>query len=513
MNILQELVFIISRKKLSAVELLTEDNSSLLSQLYNGVASNDFMNDNLAAKALFKQDGQSQNYQKLKSVLKGRLIDYLFLIDLSEPYYNDRQKAYYECYKKWAAVKILLGKNARTSAVSLCLNILKQAQRFEFTELILDISRMLRLHYGTRKGNIKKYEQYNQLFKAYEKLWSVENEAEGLYTGLVLHYVNSKASKPEIGEMAKAYYEQLAPYLEKYDSYRLRFSTFFIQLAIYMNGNDYLGSIEVAREAIDYFEDKDYQATAPLLIFLYQQLVCFTQLKEYEKGKKVAERCLELVEENSFNWFKFQENYFLLAMHSGRYQEAYRIFQQTMENIRFSYLPEQIIELWKIFEAYVHYLITLGKIEACGEEDEHKFRMSRFLNDIPIYSKDKRGMNIAILTIQILFIIQQQKFETAADRIDSVRKYAYRYLVNGQTYRSNCFIQMLARLPSAHYHKQAVIRKTQRLRAKLEEVPLEVANQAHDIEIIPYEQLWDLALDSLESKFRRGRLKKRSKVS
>lgn len=498
---------------MSAVELLTEDNNSLLSQFYHGVASSEFADDEAAEMALFRQDGQSQNYQKLKSVLKGRLIDYLFLVDLNEPHYNDRQKAYYECYKKWAAVKILLGKNARTSAVSLCLNILKQAERFEFTELILDISRMLRLHYGTRKGNAKKYEQYNELFLEYEKLWSVENKAEGLYSGLVLHYVNSKASKPEIGEMAVAYYKQLAGYLETYDSYRLRFSTFFIQLAIYMSRNDYTGSIEVARQAIDYFEKKDYQATAPLLIFLYQQLVCYTQLKIYDKGKQVAERCLELVEGSSFNWFKFQENYFLLAMHSGHYQEAYDIFRQTTGNNRFSYLPEQIMEVWRIFEAYLHYLITMEKVVVVGEDAQGSFRLSKFLNDIPIYSKDKRGLNISILAIQILFLIQQQKYETAADRIDSARKYAYRYLVNGQTYRSNCFIQMLAKLPPAHYHRQAVARKTEPLRAKLEAVPLEVANQAHDIEIIPYEQLWEFVLASLGAKFRRSRAKRRTRAS
>ena len=237
MDILQELTFIVSRKKLSAVELLTEGNDTLLSQLYNGVATGSIVDDQGADQTLFPPDGHSQNYQKLKSVLKNRLIDYLFLIDLNEPHYNDRQKAYYECCKKWAAVKILLGKNARTSAVSLCLNIIKQAERFEFTELILDISRMLRLHYGTRKGNVKKYEQYNELFQEYEKLWSVENKAEGLYSGLVLYYVNSKASRPEIEEMARAYYDQLAGYLEKHNSYRLRFSTFFIQLAIYMSSH------------------------------------------------------------------------------------------------------------------------------------------------------------------------------------------------------------------------------------------------------------------------------------
>ncbi len=32
-------------------------------------------------------------------------------------------------------------------------------------------------------------------------------------------------------------------------------------------------------------------------------------------------------------------------------------------------------------------------------------------------------------------------------------------------------------------------------------MPLDVAKQSHEIEIIPYEELWDMVIDSLENKF------------
>ena len=83
----------------------------------------------------------------------------VFMLDASAPSYNERKKAYYESYKDWAAAKILLGKNATFSGIRLSHKILRQAKKYEFTELILDISRTLRIHYGSKEGDVKKYEQ------------------------------------------------------------------------------------------------------------------------------------------------------------------------------------------------------------------------------------------------------------------------------------------------------------------------------------------------------------------
>jgi hypothetical protein len=505
LDVLQELVFVVNQKKLGNIELPVKDTDSPLFQLYDGLYKNEFTTDEDAIHSLFQDPNSESKYQKLKCQLKGRLLDYLFLIDLNEPHYNERQRAYYECYKNWAAVKILLGKEARVSAINVSLNILRQAQRFEFTELAMDIARILRLHYGTRKGNHSKFEKYNALFKEYEKLWILENKAEGRYTELVLNYVNSKEAKPDLEGMAATYYQEISKDLENADSYRLRFSAYFIHLTQYMSKNDYVESIKIAKEAIVYFKKKDYQATTPLLIFAYQLLVCYTQLKKYEEGKEVVNFCQSMIREGSFNWFKFQENYFLLAMHNGQYQQAYHILYQAYSNARFQYLPPSVIEVWKIFEAYIHYLIMMDNIKLEEASAAPSFRLSKFLNEIPIYSKDKRGMNISILVIQILLLIRKGHYERAADRIESVRKYAYRYLTNDHTYRSNCFIKMLCKLPPAHYHKVAVCRKTETLLEKLKLVPLDIADQAHDIEVIPYEQLWEFTLRSLDASFHRSR--------
>jgi hypothetical protein len=204
------------------------------------------------------------------------------------------------------------------------------------------------------------------------------------------------------------------------------------------------------------------------------------------------------LERGAFNWFKYQELLLLLSLHSGNYQRAYELYIETTSQKRFNTLPSGVGQIWKIFEAYLFFLIQVELVE-----DNHryspfsKFRMGRFVNEVPLYSKDKRGMNIPILIVQILYLIQQKREGEVVDRVEAIGKYISRYITKKDNYRSACFINMLLQIPANSFHRVAVERHTQKYNRMLESMPLDFARQAHDIEIIPYEQLWDMTLDLL----------------
>lgn len=517
MQTLQELTYIVTKNKLSAIELLgvtPKQKPTKADAFYEAILANQFEDDNAAASHFYESDAKNPSYQKLKRGLKKRLINSLFFIDINKPSYTERQKAYYQCYKEWAAVKILLGKNARLSGIEIALNLIKRAKKFEFTELVMDIARILRLHYGTREGDLKRYEQYNELFKQYEQIWLEENRVEELYSELTIRFVNNKATKKALNKKALEYYAQVEPVMQKSDSYRIHLCGNLIRLMIYTTVNDYKNTIELCQEAIAFFEAKPYYASVPLQIWYYQIMVCCIQLRDYPLGQQAADKCLSMIEEGAFNWFKFKELNLMLAMHTKQYQKAYEIFGEVIHHGRFRFLPAAIKETWKIFSAYIHYLIYLNKINpAEGDEYFNKFRLGRFLNEVPIFSKDKKGMNIPVLIIQILFMILQKKYDTAIDRIESIEKYCSRYLKKGDTYRSNCLIKLLLLIPQCSFHKTAVMRKSKKYLKKLQEVPLEVANQTHEIEIIPFEDLWEMGLSTLENSFATLRSRDRSSVA
>ncbi len=509
MKALQELSFILTKGKLKAVDLFranSDGQPQKLKTFYEGILQNHFQTDEEAAAFFFGAGPGDQLYQKLKASLKSRLVNALFLIDLKQPSYNERQKAYYECYKDWAAAKILLGKDARAAGISLYMKVLKIAKKYEFTDLVLDISRTLCLHYATREGDLKKYEHHREQYHTYEQLYMAEAKAETFYADLVARFVNSKATQAEIREKAGEFFHTIESLLATSDSYGLRLCAMMVQLIHVTSIHDYRSAIEVCEKYIAYFEAKEYVANIPLQICYYQLLVCFTQLKEFEKGKNAALKCLGSLEEGSFNWFKYQEQYFLLSMHTNNYQEAYRIFLETRAHSKYKFLPPTVVEYWKIFESYVYYLIEIQKIETSPDDNKiHRFKLNKFLNDTPIFSKDKRGLNIPILIVQILLLIHYKKYDAAMGRIESIEKYCSRYLRQGDTFRSNCFIKMLLQIPKSKFQTKSLIRKTEKLMELLESVPLELAHQTSEVEIIPYEDLWKLTLDTTSKNSRKIR--------
>ena len=65
-------------------------------------------------------------------------------------------------------------------------------------------------------------------------------------------------------------------------------------------------------------------------------------------------------------------------------------------------------------------------------------------------------------------------------------------------------------MTKADFHPIRTERYTADLLAKLKSVPLELSEQPLEVEIIPYEDLWEMVMKLLErnSKIRRGRPKK-----
>jgi tetratricopeptide (TPR) repeat protein len=258
-------------------------------------------------------------------------------------------------------------------------------------------------------------------------VWLAVGKSEELYCRLISLYHRANISKQEIHEKAKVYYEELKPIMDEFDTYKIHLCGRLIHMAIHMSINDYVNTVKACDEAIDFFEGKSYVSALALQTFLNQKLICYTQLKKYEAGRDAAIRSNSIIQEGKFNWFKNLEIFFILCLHTQKYQEAYEVFDQVINHKLLKFQPKGIVEIWKINEAYVHYLVILGKVRPRRDDDRfNKFKLGRFLNEVPSFSKEKRRRNIPILIVQILFLILQKRYNDAIDRIETVDKYCYR---------------------------------------------------------------------------------------
>lgn len=452
--------------------------------------------DEKAAEALYGSSEAISKLHSLKNKLKERLLDAVFLLDYNEPNYTDRQKAHFECNKKWATAMMLLSKKVHQAGIELLEQLLRRTRHFEFTELSMNALYYLRLHYGTVAGDPKKYEQYRDLYRQYQAVWMMENEAEEGYTSFISRCVVGQTERDEAAEQAKASFDNIEPFLKQCDSFRLHLSGRLLQLQVYSSRGDHRKVADLCEEAIRFFKAKPYESPLPMQAFYYQLVVSCVQLRDFGRGQAVIRQHHDIYQEGTFNWYKVQELYFLLALHTQHYDDAFDTCERVSQHAGLQKQPAQIREMWKVYEAYAHLLVRARRTDRLPARP---FRRGKFLNEIPEFSKDKRGMNIPVLVVQLLFDIADKRHDACIERVEALEKYASRYLKKQDHFRSNCFLKMILQLPAAAFHREAAVRKAERFLTQLKEMPLEIANQPHELEIIPYEDLWNITLDLLKA--------------
>lgn len=481
--------------------VLTDRNKKLNTDVfYEKILSDEFNSDTDASQFFFSNSSLHSNYKNLKYSLKEKLINTIFFL-APDKYQNDHEKAYLFCCKYLAIARILVSLRARSISTEIYHKVLKKAQAFELTEFIVPSSRMLRIYYGSIVMSKEKFHYYNDIYKKQKLILEAESLAEEYFNLLVLPYGNGKAKQEEVPKIANEFYQKLACFLKTYKSPYLHFIGNLIRIKGLLSNNDYTKTIKVCEEAILFFKEKPYIYRTPIRAFLHDQLVCYIQLKDYQRGKLVAEEAIASIKRGSHSWFINKELCLMLALHSKEYEKAYDILTSTVSYYKFDSMKTTLKERWLIHKAYINFLVYINKINTnASDATIKKFRLGKFLNSVPNYSKDKRGLNIPILIIQILFMIVKKDYDQSIDRFEAIKKYCSRYLCQNENLRSNCFINMLLQIPISNFHKAGVERRAKKYYDKLLATPLDVANQAHEIEIIPYEDLWNFVMDLLDVK-------------
>lgn len=505
MDHLKELSHIITKHKVKQIDIIGNDSNddSKFQSLYSGIIDGKITNDDDAIHTLYgiNNDKNSQTYNRLKNRLKRRLLNTLFFINTNQPQFTDIQKAYYSCNRNWLAVRILLSFGARRTGITLAERTLRFAQHYEFTELALFLSKDLRFHYSVIESNEKKYLEYSSLVDFHISNLVAETEAERHYTQLMRNYSSAQGRpKEDVISSARNASETLKSQFAQVDTFKFVRISYLVHVTYYQMSFQYEAAVQACYAAIKIFDRKPYHSQAARFTFELRLLSCLIQLKEFEIGQQIAESCMKNLNEGSVDWFVTQFYYFLLSSHSNNFDQSYLILSQVLNQSKFSTLYDNHKQLWHVNQAYVEFLIRIGKITSHQENDiasKSSFRLYKFLNDVPIYAKDKRGINISILIVHVLLLLSERKFTDIIDRVDALNQYCHRYLRRDDTFRSNCFIRMLLQMARADFNRIRTIRYAEKYKLKLESMPLNIAVQGIEVEIIPYEVLWDMVTELL----------------
>lgn len=499
-DVLKDLVKTVTRNKVKQIEVLGnpgQDNSRL-DLLYEGISKETFQSDADAAKHFFGTNEKDPNYRKLRNRLVRQLINTTFFIDVNQPMFNDRSKALFNCYRDYAAAYIMWGRDAIKASIYLMQQVLEQSIKYEFTELTADICRQLRYQFSLTPGDLANHEKYMELHRTYEEKRYWEAKAHDASDTLIHHYITKRSPSREVHELATRYFDELFPMLPFVDTLQFCLKTYKVGVIKYLSTNDCLNTIKICDEALAVLKSRSNVSSGSLISLAVQKLACLTQLRIFEAGGETAKYCLSLVEEGGYSWFRVLETQFYYLTYLRQYTEALRVHETVTSHPRYALLSGSARDIWVMFGGYLHLLAALGQLdeEQVNRSAGYTPFSSRFLNDFEVLDKEKDGMNIPLVLLPVLYslakgITHEDSFRRTVEALDKYRK---RYLDNDVNQRSAIFLKMLLTLAQKDFTGERAIRKMEKELAQLGQIPPQMANQSFVVEVIPYEDLWEMLI-------------------
>jgi hypothetical protein len=502
MDTFRQIVQMLDGYKLRHIDVLgNDDSTSRFTEFYRLLKDGTIKTDEDAAKHFYGKDcSPSDNrYRTFKSEFKDRLLNTLFFIDTNNEAVSGHIATYYRVKKEWAAIENLFRQNMVKPTIEMAEGLLPICYKYEFTELLVSILERLKALYGTQIGDKKTYLEYKEKFWHYKAILDAEHIAKEVFEELRIEYVKSSQFRPEMSVNAQAGYDKIRPYLEQYDSVVLHMFGYHVKSAIYSLAYDFQGLLNVTEEAIEFLNTKPFDTKNIISIYKNQQFIALFMLRRYDMCFPLIEETLKMKQLGSINWFKTMEKKVLLNLRTGHYTVAFAAYVEARNTKGFKDLFGMSAEVWQLFKANFYFLASVGQLPNVDKHDKQyfdSFRLNKFLNETPVLGHDKKGMNIAVLIIQIALMITEKMYDALLDKIEAIGMYLQRHVNKSDAaqYRSNQYIKILMEIPKAGFHRVAIERQVKKFLADLSSVRENFIEAGYFLEIMPYEMLWGLLL-------------------
>ncbi len=429
--------------------------------------------------------------QKLQSRVRSKLLNHLYFLDHTDPRLVVSRRYELECLDLLHKVSVLYAERDFRLAERLLLKCLKLAETGEFTQYIVMAARMLRNLYAELRRPASHKKAGTVLTRAQQRLgW--EDEAEQLYAATQLASNGSVAGRRALlaalpGRIAQL--ELLHRRAGSFTTYNILYRT---RIACEEMQGNFPAMIRIAAAADRHFQAGKLNARRFDLRFNhFTAIYAYLRSRQPVRGLQLAERYLRDFHPTSNNWFYFQEHHLLLALHARRYDLARQLIETVMANSGFLGQREAAKQRWDLYRSYVEFVQPPSRLPSARQR-----QLNQQMLVLPEYSRDKRGHNVAIMVLQLLYFLRERNLEPVMLRLERLRKYQQRHLNEGEMLRSRLFLRLLQVIVEKNFDADKAAERSKTLLQQLRDTPPPGGAFA-EVEIIPYENLWEIVLDLL----------------
>jgi hypothetical protein len=497
MKTLHELARINNKNSRIVESMISAEKESPLKKLHTLVLSKDFIDEPTAMLEIYGRKNISA-FSRLKKRLKDILIRSTLLQSSTIDSADTRLAESHNHLGYALATKLLLDLKARNLSVEIAEKAILKAIRHSLTESIILLARLLVSHYGSSEYNKYKLNKYLEIQEKYLRVYSYEIKAENYFLDLQRTHLHSLANPSEsTKEKARKYVEELET-IDDIKSYFFLLNRYRVKASYYEYQKDFESLLKLSDNILKELSPK-FRTAAFLQIINVRRAWALIQAGRNDEAVTSGFRDLSKIQSGTLAWY-FVAHYILKALlYKGDYLRAIELITQMIDHPKFQRIGESFKEIFYTTLGYIYVIIESGML---GNPKDYlnllpEFKIYKFLNATPVFSKDKSGINVSILLLHIAYLLQKKDYSTIIDRVDSLNQYAHRYLRKDDSFRSNCMIKMVVQLSKADFNPIRAERYTKELLKQLKAVNLAGSGENIETEIIPYEVLWDIMVKSL----------------
>lgn len=261
---------------------------------------------------------------------------------------------------------------------------------------------------------------------------------------------------------------------------------------------DWPAALRHSERALSFFRKHFPKERQPPVHFLYSRVLIFTGLLDFVNGWACWEQLLQLSRtyRNNGQLGKVVEVGIILVLRCGNAETSGKLLRVIEDGGGTDLIPKREYGRWL---TYFRGLTLLNHTRPAVLEmiagQERKIR--RGGETIRFHPEDEQ--NIAIMDCMLL--LREQSFRKAAGIISKLRnKLPKRLSAGAPDYRLHLFIKLLVKSGTANFHRVATLRKTEKTLGRLRATTPGIDDNGIDVELIPFERLWEMILPTLTEK-------------
>lgn len=504
MDAIKDLANALSRYNVRDIEVITNKNpvdekeSNRYREFYLGLRENKWMDEDEIAMHFNYASRGDKGFRRLKEGLVDRLLNSILYVDLSGKSFTEFHRKVQEMYKLWLVAENLHRRGAITSYFEVGEKALALAIETEILPAIIELSRGLKVFYAIRPSYFKDFTRLSGIFDQFWPMYLAEMEAQNDFLSLISNLSVKKGFKKEFGEQAASMFKKYEHQIGVYPNVLFNVYARLIQLYTCTLQHNWEGGNAVADLGIAFLKQNESRNREYIFLFSTQKASCLMMMQQYNAAAEVLDSIVDWIPEGKTSWFKNREIATVNAFYAANYESAWQIVSDIIKHPDFSTINQIDQETWRLYNGFLFFLLKSGrlKVSAISEANQSNFRVAKWLNEMPIYSQDKRGGNIPILLLQLHFLMLES--DTSADAYDEVfnraealRKYASRNLDrSSEHFRTDCLLTLIQLLVKHWHDPQALDIAEKPVLERMHSISSDLLDTSFEIEIVPYERQW-----------------------